>query len=119
MSSTYPCWQYLYPFSTLENLTKESKLEKTKTKRLRTRTNLRIRWQLHIACPNLDMYLHTLLLPPIKPIYSPLSTYGYHHITLSPETKKIYTFVTSFGKFELKKVPFGLAQFLANNKQST
>ena len=35
---------------------------------------------------------------------------GYHHIGLSKQAQKKSAFVTPFGKFEFKKVPFGLAQ---------
>ena len=35
---------------------------------------------------------------------------GYHHIALDPESQKKSAFVTQFGKYEWKKVPFGLAQ---------
>ena len=43
-------------------------------------------------------------------VYSSLDhTAGYHQIALSSETQKKFAFVTPFGKFEFKKVPFGLA----------
>jgi len=35
---------------------------------------------------------------------------GYHHISLSPDSQKKSAFVTPMGKYEFKKVPFGLAQ---------
>ena len=35
---------------------------------------------------------------------------GYHHIGLNPESQRKSAFCTVFGKFEFKKVPFGLAQ---------
>ena len=35
---------------------------------------------------------------------------GYHYTALLPEAQKKYAFVMQFGKFELIKVPFGIAQ---------
>lgn len=59
-------------------------------------------------------------LPKIDTIYAKLAgstiytsldlRSGYHHIALSPESQKKSAFVTPLGKFEFKKVPFGLAQ---------
>lgn len=59
-------------------------------------------------------------LPKIDTIYAKLAgsaiytsldlRSGYHHIALSPESQRKSAFVTPLGKFEFKKVPFGLAQ---------
>ena len=38
---------------------------------------------------------------------------GYYHIVLSEESRPKSVFVSSFGKWELKRCPFGLAQALA------
>ena len=35
---------------------------------------------------------------------------GYYHITLAPEARAKTIFVTPFGKYKVKKVPFRLAQ---------
>ena len=44
-------------------------------------------------------------------VYSLLDcTSGYLHIALSSEAEKKSAFMMPFGKFEFKKVPFGLAQ---------
>ena len=44
-------------------------------------------------------------------VYSLLnSTLGYHHIALSPKAQIKSVFFTPIEKFEMKKVPFGLAQ---------
>ena len=51
-------------------------------------------------------------------IYSSLDCIsGYHHIVLSPKAQKKSAFVTLFGKFKFKKVPFGLAQTPAHFQQ--
>ena len=42
---------------------------------------------------------------------------GYHHIALSPEAQRNLAFVIPVGKFDFKKVPFVLAQSLANFQQ--
>ena len=62
-------------------------------------------------------------LPTIDEMYARLASFGiystldlgsgYWHIALSADSQKKLTFVTSMGKFELWKVPFGLAQALA------
>ena len=38
---------------------------------------------------------------------------GYYHITLAPEARAKTAFMTPFGKYEINKVLFGLAQALA------
>ena len=44
-------------------------------------------------------------------VYCPLDcTSGYHHIALLPDMQWKYAFVMLIGKFEFKKVLFGLAQ---------
>ena len=44
-------------------------------------------------------------------VYSSLDcTSGYHHIGLSPGAQLKSAFVTPFGKYKFKKVPFGLTQ---------
>ena len=35
---------------------------------------------------------------------------GFHHLTLTPESQKKSAFVTPYGKYQFKRVPFGLAQ---------
>ena len=51
-------------------------------------------------------------------VYSSLEcTSGCHHIVFSPEVQKKSVFVTPIGKFQLKKVPFSLAQTLTHFQQ--
>ena len=46
-------------------------------------------------------------------VYSSLDyTSGYNHITLSPAAEKKSAFITPFGKFEFKRIPFALAPTL-------
>ena len=62
-------------------------------------------------------------LPKIDEIYARLkgskiySTFdmrsGYYHMVLSEESRPKRAFVSSFGKWKLKRCPFGLAQALA------
>ena len=62
-------------------------------------------------------------LPKIDEIYAQLkgskicSTFdvrsGYYHMVLSEESRPKTAFVSSFGKWELKRCPLGLAQALA------
>ena len=64
--------------------------------------------------------LSLIPLPKIDELYARLQgskvytsldlTMGYHHIGLSHEAQKKSAFVTPLGKFEYRKVPFGLAQ---------
>ena len=59
-------------------------------------------------------------LPKIKELYAKLlgsKVYsaldlrsGYYHISLSDESRQKSAFVTLFGKWEFRRVPFGLAQ---------
>ena len=58
-----------------------------------------------VFLPNIDQF-DAMLNGSV--VYSSLDgTTVYHHIALSPEAQKKSAFVTSFGKFEFKKVPFG------------
>ena len=67
--------------------------------------------------------LSLVLLPKIDEIYAQLkgskiySTFnmrsGYYHMVLSEESRPKTAFVSSFGKWEFKRCPFGLAQALA------
>ena len=45
------------------------------------------------------------------------ATSGYHHSALLPEMQKKSAFVTPVGKFEFRKICFGLAEALTHFQQ--
>ena len=61
-----------------------------------------------IFLPKIDE-LYTMLKSPTV-YFSVYCTSGYHHIDHSPEMQTKSTFVTTIGKCELMKIPFGLGQ---------